>query len=736
MTRGTRGRRRISGVSIAVPLLVAATIGVAVSFARAAAVPDPARPRMPVPAAPAVQSPLLLEADDVTYDGAKRIVTARGNVQVMNDNRQLMADQVTYDEVADRVTAQGHVSVREPDGSVAFADSVELTQGLREGALQGLAALIGQNGRLAAASGERREGRFTVARGAIFTPCTICEEEENPEPLWQIKAGRVIHDQVEKRIYFDDATFEFMGVPVFYLPFFSQADPTVRHKSGFLLPDFGSSSTLGTFIKVPYYVSLDDSRDLTLSPYLTGNAGNVMQAELRQRFNNGGFWLQGSLGYDDHGKQNWFSHMFGSGRLGLANNWRTGFDVQLTSDDVYLQRYELSYLDRLTTDLFVDRVSGRNRLALTGFFFQSLRASDISGQIPMALPLVEATFIPEEKILGGRLRLDASALALQRDVGTDMMRGSATADFRRPFVTNDGQLFTFQAIGRSDIYHLSDAKFSAPLAAHNSETISRALGLAMLEWRWPFVREMGIGNANLVIEPIAQLVGASTGGNPRGIPNEDSTSVEFDATNLFSPYQVPGLDLWTGGPRSNVGIRATAMLPRGTIEATLGEDFRFVPDPNLPPALGIGGDKSDIVGQFKVDLPPFLSLTHQFNIDPGGGGSLRRNEVYLKAQFGQSSVNLSYQKLPVTAADPTLGEQEQVFLDTTVFFTDNWAVFAGARRDIAKSQMLESSIGVRYEDECFILSLGFHRRDTATLNLRPASAVIFRLGLKTGLTGR
>jgi len=28
--------------------------------------------------------------------------------------------------------------------------------------------------------------------------------------------------------------------------------------------------------------------------------------------------------------------------------------------------------------------------------------------------------------------------------------------------------------------------------------------------------------------------------------------------------------LWTGGPRSNVGVRATALLPNGSVEATFG----------------------------------------------------------------------------------------------------------------------------------------------------------------------
>ena len=69
-------------------------------------------------------------------------------------------------------------------------------------------------------------------------------------------------------------------------------------------------------------------------------------------------------------------------------------------------------------------------------------------------------------------------------------------------------------------------------------------------------------------------------------------------------------------------------------------------------------------------------------------------------------VNLSYLKLPQSAADPTLGEQEQINLNTTIQVYGNWGVFAEARRDLAKSQMLESSIGITYDDECFVASLG------------------------------
>jgi lipopolysaccharide assembly outer membrane protein LptD (OstA) len=106
---------------------------------------------------------------------------------------------------------------------------------------------------------------------------------------------------------------------------------------------------------------------------------------------------------------------------------------------------------------------------------------------------------------------------------------------RRPFTTNDGQLITLEAFARGDVYHLEDSKFSAPGAPDNSQTIGRALGYGMVEWRWPFVSETKFSDTTLVVEPIAQMIVASGGGNPSGLPNEDSTT--FDSTSPICSAQ-------------------------------------------------------------------------------------------------------------------------------------------------------------------------------------------------------
>ena len=681
---------------------------------------------------------ILLLADEIVYDAQSGEVSASGNVEISEAGRVLRADVVTYHPDMNVIGASGHVSLTEPNGDVAFADTLELTGDLREGALQGFAALFGENGRLAAVSGRRWEGRYTEARSAVFTLCRICAESGDTTPVWQIKAARVVHDQAERELIFEDATLEFLGLPVAYVPLLTQADPTVRHKSGLLLPTIGSSTYLGTFVQAPYYISLGPSRDATIEPYLTGGAGQVLRAEYRSRFNDGGYWLQGSLGYDaaapGAGESEWISHIFGSGRFPFAENWRAGFDLQLTSNDTYLRRYDISYLDRLATDVFVERLTGRNRTAVAGYFFQSLRESDAPGAMPLVLPFAEYTYIPQRMFYGGRLRLDSSALLLVRDEGTDIARGSAALDWMRQFITENGQLMSVDAMGRTDLYHVVNALSSIPGATGDTETIGRGVGYVAFEWRWPFIGNLGLGETSMVVEPIAQLVAASGGGNPAGLPNEDSTTFEFDETNLLTPNEFPGLDLWTGGPRSNIGVRTTAFFPFGSVEAMLGEEFRARRDPSFAPGSGVGDRRSDIVGRVKVDFPPYVSLVHRFRIDPTDS-TLRRNEIYLTGSYGRSTLDFSYLKLPRETTDPTLGPREEINLTGSVVVTGNWALFAETRRDLQAGRWLDAGFGLLYEDECFMAQVGFRRRETSDRDLRPSSSVILKVGLKTGLTG-
>ncbi len=305
---------------------------------------------------------------------------------------------------------------------------------------------------------------------------------------------------------------------------------------------------------------------------------------------------------------------------------------------------------------------------------------------------------------------------------------SATLRWRAPFVTGDGQLITFQVSARGDVYHIQD-----PLVIGSANHfISRGLPYAALDWRWPFIASTG-GGRSMLIEPIAQLIAAPYGGNPKALIalNEDSTSLELDENNLFSFDQLPGYDLVESGPRANFGVRAQARFDSGVIEALLGESFRLKPDPLFASDPALRGTSSDIVGRFSIKFPPYLDLTHRIDIDDQTG-TVRRNEVYLTGSYGRSSLQVSYAQLAASALTLGLPARQEVNAQADVNFYENWQAFAAVRRDLDAGQMLDSEYGLGYEDECFGMALAYRRRYTSQLGLPPSTSVILRLKLKSG----
>jgi len=669
----------------------------------------------------------LLQADEAVYYQDKQVVIAKGHVEIDYGGRILLADAVSYNQATDVVTADGHVSLLDKTGDVAFAEHVTLKDQMRDGALSGFGALIGKNGRLVASSAERSEGRFTTALNVSYTPCKICNQPGQRTPVWQIKAYRVVHDEERHRIKFKDATIAFFGIPFFYTPYLTEPDPTVHYASGLLTPDIGSSSSIGYFLRLPYYFAMSHSRDATIEPLITTNGGNVLLGEYRQRWDDSGMWLQGGIGENPNGgpsgeQSQYYAHLFGSGRFAISPAWQAGFDSQLTSNDTYLKRYDIYQFDRLTSDFFAVGEQGRSRFAVTGYFFQGLRASDDNRTFPVALPLIEYTYIPLHKWAGGQFRVDINSVALTRDIGANDQRLSAEVQWRFPVVASDGELWTLQFDTRGDLYHTDTP---APLPT-DSHFITRALPYVALDWRWPFIAS-GTNGKSFIVEPIAQIIAAPNGGNPAGIPNEDSLDVEVDENNIFNFDQVPGYDLAETGPRANIGVRAQSRFSFGTIEGLIGQTLRLKSDPVFAAGTGLTGTASDIVGRFSIKFPPYLSLTHRIDIDESTS-SVRRDELYLTGVYGRSSTQISYVQLAPTVGLPA---REELNAQVDVNFYKQWQAFAAIRRDLIADQMLDSEYGIGYEDECLGISVAYRRKYTPDRDLPPSTSIILRVNLKT-----
>ena len=232
---------------------------------------------------------MLVQANEINYDYANKRVAAVGNVQIYYGNSTLEANRVVYDQKTKRLHAEGNVRLTEQDGKVTYGEVIDLSDDYRDGFVDSLRLDAPDQTRMAATRAERSSGNYTVFHNGVYTACAPCKDDPKKPPLWQVKAARIIHDQGEKMIYFEDARLEFFGQPLLYMPYFSAPDPTVKRKTGFLMPTFKSSSVYGAAAEMPYYWALAPDYDATFAPMITTKQGPLLQGEFRQRLINGAY---------------------------------------------------------------------------------------------------------------------------------------------------------------------------------------------------------------------------------------------------------------------------------------------------------------------------------------------------------------------------------------------------------------------------------------------------------------
>ena len=107
----------------------------------------------------------------------------------------------------------------------------------------------------------------------------------------------------------------------------------------------------------------------------------------------------------------------------LSPEWKWGFTAEQTSDSLLFEKYSIPdvYTDqglyeadsqRLISQLYAVRQDSGSYLSVAAIEVQGLRSTDMQGTFPVIAPLIEGRWEPSDPILGGRLRIDGSAVAL------------------------------------------------------------------------------------------------------------------------------------------------------------------------------------------------------------------------------------------------------------------------------------------------------------------------------------
>lgn len=739
---------------------------------------------------------LVVDADEMVYDRDNKTVTARGNAKLYYKGKILEADQVIYRTETDRVYAEGHVVLTEPDGQVVHANALELSEQFREGFINSLRVDTTDKTHFVAPRAERINGDQTVFEKGTYTACDACKDDPAKPPLWQVRAARIIHNQVEKVIYYENATIEFGGVPVAYFPYFSAPDTTVTRKSGFLNPVYSIGTALGQGISLPYFYALAPDRDLTITPTYYSRQGLLMQGEWRQKVGKGNYSISGAfisqsdpnafLEYPNGGGTELRGYVETVGNIPISNRWRWGWDLAYVSDKWFYQNYridtpsvtQLGTIKRESTSTAFLRGEDTNSFfEARSYYFQTLLNDDNQTHQPLILPVIDydRRFHPQGGF-GGEVQLTANLTNLSRleadfgtlqnscanpipkncfmrGIGGDYSRYTTEVGWRRSFIDPIGQSWTPFASVRGDaafttLFTNGDVNSQQDkFLSASEEGITRAMGTVGMTYRYPFVAASSFGSN--IVEPIVQVISRPNETNIGNLPNEDSQSLVFDDTNLFSVDKYSGYDRVEGGTRANVGAQYTLALANGArANMLVGQSVQLAGQNSFAQhGLALEGsdsglDKtvSDYVSRLQYVPNSNYSFTARGRFDPDGFQS-RRFEFENKAVFGPLSTNTVYANY---APQPNAGitkRREGLGVGASYELTSRWklsgnTLFALTRYlenpNLPRDYLAAYSAGLTYLDECTEFSVSYIGREPYLTGTQNQDQTLFiRLSLRS-----
>ena len=709
---------------------------------------------------------LLLVADELIYNRDVDTITAQGKVQIDYDGNRLVAREVTYDQKTGRLLANGNVQIVEKDGNQIFAEKIDITDDFKDGFVNALRVETIDNTRFAAESAERAGGNITTFNQGVYTACEPCLDNPEKAPIWQIKARKIIWNGTKKTIRFESGSFELFGLPIAMLPAFEIADPSVKRKTGFLIPGIHYKSQLGYGLTVPFYVALAPNYDLLLSPTIYSKQGLLAEVDFRQKFDNGSYSLKiagihqmktGEFRAGSVDATNTNRGLIGSkGQFDINPRWTFGWDVLVQSDKNFGYTYGIDGFSDFyrKNEIYLTGLSGRNYLDLHAYKFKAQEAT-VGKALDARQPWVgslDYSWTAPQSVYGGEFNFDMNARAVKRSLidkltagtGAGNIRGisgsserlSAEAEWKRTFITQGGISITplLALRGDGDLVDTADLTRTAAL---------RGMATAGMEVRWPVL--FSTTSATHILEPIAQIFVRNNETLIKQLPNEDAQSFVFDASTLFERDKFSGWDRVEGGTRANLGLRYSGAFNNGwSAYALAGQSYQLggrnsFASPDLLQVGAFSGLEtkvSDYVAMAGVSDNNGLTLAMRGRFDEKTF-EVRRGETEINYSRDPFSLGLRYAFIQ---AQPKYGfdvDRHEVTGNGSVKFKTNWRAFGSLTYDIRNKYVSSNTLGFGYDDIC--TSYSFTYAETRSLTTvagvtsvsKPARSIGFFLSFRT-----
>lgn len=636
---------------------------------------------------------------------AGQVKRENGRVELSSDVRlrhgpwRVRAKSVTAHEDKKEAKLSDGVHVSGP-GVVMEAERMELNYERMHAEVE--------NARFRVASGAAGQARRLVrsedglveAESVIYTTCAL------EDPAWSLHAETVQVDPEKKQGDAYNATLKIGSVPILYLPWIGFPIGDAR-KSGWLIPELGTSDDLGYSLELPYYLNLAPHYDAVLSARYMRRRGLQLRPSGRYRTHHGAGAL--AVEYLDDKEDDDDRYLLHWRHNGVRPN---GWDYQVNYTDVS---------DREYLEDFKSGIYGLSRTRLRQEAHVAYRSADwtfsaaVQGSDPLKDEIEQWDRVPKIRTKGV-FRVPSAGLVLTPVLAVDAFRGNldmlgfqgerydASLVATRKFAGTGWQVtprlqwrYTRYSLTYSDAVEAAAEEEGVSL----DRSPSRTLPIFSVDARTRFERHLENG-ALQTLEPRLFYFNRQRRDHS-DIPVFDSRRMDPDFDTMFriaravGPDRVGAADLLAAGLTTRIIDPVSGYLK---LRARVGRIWYFRSPGGL--IQGNEGDHAKSAWATEIDLRPVpqLQIRSALRFDPGHEGSSTSWASHMIGWNGANSER--FQVRHIRRAK----EMEQTDAYALLPLYEHWRLALRYRYDLRKGRDLELLSALEYKGCCMTVGVG------------------------------
>lgn len=651
----------------------------------------------------------------------------------MDTPKTIKSDKIEYDLKSEQIKTSGNTEITNDSGQKIKLNNAAFSKNAEYASANDIELWLGSNVYIKAKE-ISRQGDTTIAKNAIFTACDKCDSFGN---AWELSGNTIIHDATEKMLYFHNSIFWLYNdnIPVFWLLYYEMPDPSVKYKSGLLMPSINSTNGMGMQINVPVYINISDKHDLTPTFSFLTKENPLFQLEHRLNLNHAEFRTNGSFTHNKIGENRW--HVYNSDMMELGENARAFVHVQRTSDKTYLQKYGFyDYQPYLDSGAKLEIFGQTSYIVADTHVFQELREPTENQNITSGniLPNVRGVYqtrplFSETYLLfnGDALSVSGSNHFSQRFIGEGRIVS--------PWTLWGGNRFTASIASRYDIYNFKNTDIYAEdgsILDSYSGVKTRFLPNGYLEWGLPLFDVKN--DWTYTLEPRARLTIMEHSDNKSVFAFlNDSAGRFLSDTTLFSDNRYAGLDVWENGNFADYGVRWTAFNQNHNIEVFLGQTYDFEKHDRENTDFNENGFRngfSDYVGRIEYGNNSYAQLSTRFRFDRQDL-TLRHieNNIYIGRNNTYLMLGHIWDSNPIDIYSTQDNDTHEIIGGIGLQITKRINIKESVIYNLYEHVWQSHAGGIYYNHPCYYLSFEYNRDNAIREDYIGGTTFQFRFGI-------